>query len=73
MNSLSSGAPSSLATRKRLPCAQICAGMYLVRILDSWWKSPFFLHRRLLSSRDVQQLLQSGIQEVEIDTSKGLE
>jgi putative nucleotidyltransferase with HDIG domain len=47
--------------------------MYLVRILDSWWKSPFFLHRRLLSSRDVQQLLQSGIQEVEIDTSKGLE
>lgn len=72
MNSLSSGAPSPSTTRKRLACSQICAGMYLVRILDSWWKSPFFLHRRLLSSDDVRQLLQAGIQEVEIDTSKGL-
>ncbi len=72
MNNLSSGAPSPLTTRKRLACSQICAGMYLVRILDSWWKSPFFLHRRLLTSHDVQQLLQAGIQEVEIDTSKGL-
>ncbi|HBP88312.1 MAG: DUF3391 domain-containing protein [Nitrospira sp.] len=62
-----------MTTRKRLACSQLCAGMYLVRILDSWWSSPFFLHRRLLSSDDVQQLLQSGIQEVEIDTSKGLD
>ncbi|WP_342346909.1 HD domain-containing phosphohydrolase [uncultured Nitrospira sp.] len=62
-----------MTTRKRLACSQICAGMYLVRILDSWWKSPFFRHRRLLSSHDVQELLQSGIQEVEIDTAKGLD
>ncbi|MCA9452878.1 MAG: DUF3391 domain-containing protein, partial [Nitrospira sp.] len=62
-----------MTTRKRLACSQICAGMYLVRILDSWWKSPFFHHRRLLSSHDVQQLLQSGIREVEIDTAKGLD
>lgn len=62
-----------MTTRKRLACSQICAGMYLVRILDSWWKSPFFLHRRLLSSHDVQQLLHSGIHEVEIDTAKGLD
>ena len=47
--------------------------MYLVRILDSWWKSPFFVHRRLLRSQDVPQLVQSGIQEVEIDISKGLD
>jgi len=47
--------------------------MFLVRILDSWWKSPFFLHRRLLRFQDVQQLVVSGIQEVEIDTSKGLD
>lgn len=62
-----------MTTLKRLACSQICAGMYLVRILDSWWKSPFFRHHRLLSSHDVQQLLQSGIQEVEIDTAKGLD
>ncbi len=47
--------------------------MYLVRILDSWWKSPFFVHRRLLRSQDVPQLVQSGIQEVEIDIAKGLD
>ena len=62
-----------MTTRKRLACSQICAGMYLVRILDSWWKSPFFRHRRLLSSHDVRELLKSGIQEVEIDTAKGLD
>jgi len=73
MNSLSNPSDSSTTTRKRIACSQICAGMFLVRILDSWWKSPFFVHRRLLHSHDVQQLLQSGIQEVEIDTSKGLD
>jgi len=46
----------------------------MVRILDSWWKSPFFVHRRLLKSpTDVQQLMSSGIREVEIDTSLGVE
>ena len=47
--------------------------MFLFRILDSWWKSPFFVHRRLLRSEDVAQLARSGIQNVEIDTSKGLD
>jgi HD-GYP domain-containing protein (c-di-GMP phosphodiesterase class II) len=48
--------------------------MFMVRILDSWWKSPFFVHRRLLKSHtDVQQLMSSGIREVEIDTSLGVE
>jgi len=73
MNSLSNRSPSSTPTRKRIACSQIRAGMYLVRILDSWWKSPFFVHRRLLRSQDVPQLVQSGIQEVEIDISKGLD
>ncbi len=73
MNTLSNRSCSSTTTRKRIACSQIRAGMFLVRILDSWWKSPFFLHRRLLRFQDVQQLVQSGIQEVEIDTSKGLD
>jgi HD-GYP domain-containing protein (c-di-GMP phosphodiesterase class II) len=48
--------------------------MFMVRILDSWWKSPFFVHRRLLKSpTDVQRLMSSGIREVEIDTSLGVE
>jgi HD-GYP domain-containing protein (c-di-GMP phosphodiesterase class II) len=63
--------PSS--TRKHIACSQLRAGMFLIRILDSWWKSPFFVHRRLLRSEDVVQLVRSGIQKVEIDTSKGLD
>ena len=73
MNSFSNRSALSTTTRKRIASSQIRAGMFLVRILDSWWKSPFFVHRRLLRLQDVQQLVQSGIQEVEIDISKGLD
>lgn len=64
---------SSTNSLQRIPTSQLCPGMFLVRVMDSWWKSPFFSHRRLLkSSTEVQQLICSGIQEVEIDTSKGV-
>ena len=67
-------AASSSSTLQRIPTSQLRPGMFLVRILDSWWKSPFFVHRRLLKSpTDVQQLMNSGIREVEIDTSLGVE
>jgi HD-GYP domain-containing protein (c-di-GMP phosphodiesterase class II) len=67
-------AASSSGTLQRIPTSQLRPGMFLVRILDSWWKSPFFVHRRLLKSpTDVQQLMNSGIREVEIDTSLGVE
>lgn len=73
MKNLSGQPPSSILTWKRIACSQLRTGMYLVRILDSWWRSPFFIHRRLLRSQDVQLLLRSGIREVEIDTAKGLD
>ena len=61
---------SSPSTLQRLSTSQLRPGMFLVRILDSWWKSPFFIHRRVLQSpTEIQQLMNSGIQEVEIDTS----
>jgi HD-GYP domain-containing protein (c-di-GMP phosphodiesterase class II) len=67
-------AVASTSTLQRIPTSQLRPGMFLVRILDSWWKSPFFVHRRLLKSpTDVQQLMSSGIREVEIDTSLGVE
>ena len=67
-------AAASTNTLQRIPTSQLRPGMFLVRILDSWWKSPFFVHRRLLKSpTDVQQLMSSGIREVEIDTSLGVE
>ncbi len=64
---------SSTSTLQRIPTSQLRQGMFLVRVLDSWWKSPFFTHRRLLKSpAEIQQLLSSGIKEVEIDTSLGV-
>ena len=74
MNSLSPRTSSSTTKLKRISTRQLRPGMFLVRILDSWWKSPFFLHRRMLkSSEEVQQLMSSGIQEVEIDIAQGLD
>jgi len=65
---------SSSSTLQRIPTSQLRPGMFLVRILDSWWKSPFFVHRRLLKSPvEVQQLMSSGIREVEIDTALSVE
>jgi len=74
MPSLSKPTPvSSSSTLQRIPTSQLRQGMFLVRILDSWWKSPFFVHRRLLKSpAEVQQLMSSGIREVEIDTALGV-
>ena len=74
MASLSKPPAAALpSTLQRIPTGQLRPGMFLVRVLDSWWKSPFFVHRRLLNSRiDVEQLMSSGIREVEIDTSLGV-
>jgi len=64
---------SSPSTLQRISTSQLRPGMFLVRVLDSWWKSPFFSHQRLLkSSTEVQQLMCSGIGDVEIDTSRGV-
>ena len=72
-NLSSSSSTVSPSLRQRISTAQLQPGMFLVRILDSWWKSPFFRHRRLLKTMaEVEQLKRSGIREVEIDTSKGI-
>lgn len=73
MASQSEATSASLLTLQRIPTSQLRPGMFLVRVLDSWWKSPFFVHRRLLNtSSEVEQLMSSGIREVEIDLSLGV-
>ena len=64
---------ASRSTLQRISTSELRSGMFLVRVLDSWWKSPFFVHRRLLNTAsEVEQLMGSGIREVEIDTSLGV-
>lgn len=73
MKHLSTTSSSSSFPLKQIPTTQLRPGMYLVRIVDSWWKSPFFLHRRTIQSQEeIQLLLQAGIQVVEIDPARGL-
>ena len=74
MKHLSTTSSSSSSPLKRISTRQLRPGMYLVRIVDSWWKSPFFLHRRTIQSQEeIQLLLQAGIQAVEIDLTQGLD
>jgi len=74
MTNHSRATSASQATLQRISTSQLRPGMFLIRILDSWWKSPFFVHRRLLkSASDIQQLMNSGIREVEIDTALGVD
>ena len=63
----------SSASAKRIPTIQLKPGMFLVGVYQSWWNSPFFRHNRLLTQKDIDQLIQARIQEVMIDPSRGLD
>ena len=63
----------SSSSAKRIPTTQLRPGMFLVGVYQSWWNSPFFRHNRLLKQKDIDQLIQSRIQEVMIDPSRGLD
>ncbi len=73
MASQSGATSASHSTLQRISTSDLRPGMFLVRVLDSWWKSPFFVHRRMLNTVvEVEQLMSSGIREVEIDTALGV-
>ena len=63
----------SSSSAKRIPTIHLKPGMFLVGVYQSWWNSPFFRHNRLLKQKDIDQLIQSRIQEVMIDPSRGLD
>jgi HD-GYP domain-containing protein (c-di-GMP phosphodiesterase class II) len=59
---------------KRIPTASVQVGMYLCGIDRSWLDTPFLRHRFLIkSSTDIAKLHQCGIQEIAIDTERGLD
>lgn len=59
---------------KRIPTASVQVGMYLCGIDRSWLDTPFLRHRFLIkSSTDIAKLHQCGIQEITIDTERGLD
>ncbi|MBD0306394.1 MAG: DUF3391 domain-containing protein [Nitrospiraceae bacterium] len=49
-------------------------GMYVTRLDCPWYRSPFLKHRFLIRSQSqLDKLKRSGIQEVTIDSSRGLD
>lgn len=60
--------------KKRIPISSVKVGMYLCGIDRSWLDTPFLRHWFLIrSAADLTKLHQSGIQEITIDTDRGLD
>lgn len=63
-----------MAGTKRISIAALKPGMFVVGMDQPWYKTPFLFHKRLVGSdEDINLLRRHGIQEVLIDTSKGLD
>ncbi len=59
---------------KRIPIAQLKLGMYIVGMDQPWYRTPFLLHKWLVSNpEDIAQLIRHGIREVTIDLERGLD
>ncbi|WP_447968333.1 HD-GYP domain-containing protein [Nitrospira sp. M1] len=66
--------PPTASKTKRIATSQLKSGMFLVGVYQSWWKSPFFRHNRLLKTqKEVDLLLKSDVTEVMIDPTRGLD
>ena len=59
---------------KRITIQDLRLGMYIQELCGSWMEHPFWRSRFLLTQQnDLKTLIASGIQEVWIDTGKGLD
>lgn len=57
---------------KRIPLDQLRLGMFIVGLDQPWYRTPFFLHKWLVSNPDdILQLKRHGIQVVTIDIERG--
>jgi len=59
--------------KKQISLDQLKPGMFLLSMDQSWWNTPFLVHHRFIKDeREIEQIRQSGVRVVVIDTSKGL-
>ncbi|MGZ8394702.1 MAG: HD-GYP domain-containing protein [Nitrospira sp.] len=59
---------------KRIPVAQLKLGMYIVGMDQPWYRTPFLLHKWLVTNPDdITLLMRHGIREVTIDLERGLD
>lgn len=58
--------------RKQVHIDQLTSGMFLVGVDQSWLKTPFLFHKRLIRGEDdIDKLRQAGIRQVTIDPEQG--
>jgi putative nucleotidyltransferase with HDIG domain len=59
---------------KRIAVADLCLGMYINEFCGSWMEHPFWKAKFVLDNvKDLQRIVDSGVDEIWIDTSKGLD
>ena len=59
---------------KTITIDQLKPGMFVVEMDQPWYRTPCFIHKRLIRHlEDINLLRQHGIKEVKIDPSKGLD
>lgn len=65
---------SDMDSTKRIPIDQLTVGMFIAGLDQPWYRTPFLLHKWLVSNPDdIVQLKRHGIQIVTIDTTRGLD
>ena len=65
---------SDMDSTKRIPLAELKLGMYIVGMDQPWYRTPFLLHKWLLTNPDdIAQLQRHGIREVTIDLARGVD
>ena len=59
---------------KRIAIADLCMGMFINEFCGSWMEHPFWKAKFVLDNdKDLQRIIDSGVDEVWIDTDKGLD
>jgi putative nucleotidyltransferase with HDIG domain len=59
---------------KRIAVADLCLGMFINEFCGSWMEHPFWKAKFVLDNdKDLQRIIDSGVDEVWIDTNKGLD
>jgi putative nucleotidyltransferase with HDIG domain len=59
---------------KTITIDQLKPGMFIVRMDQPWYRTPFLLHKRFIRhTKDIDLLRQHGIRELKIDVHQGLD
>jgi putative nucleotidyltransferase with HDIG domain len=59
---------------KRIAVADLCLGMFINEFCGSWMEHPFWKAKFVLDNdKDLQRIIDSGVDEIWIDTDKGLD